>query len=693
MGKTIWISCIILTILAILLCCLVLVVSGVVGYLYYGKTPMETIIGTVQSRPLEPTFTPRVIRATPTAILQNTPEPDPGKSASQATPVPEVASSETLMTMEEVIIPTNDMREMARRLKGVQNIPLTVEPPLETRSVGEGKIFWATNVDSNKPFQVEATLRYVTDHLYFWIEDGVRYREEELRDLAETFEHSIYTTTREFFGSEWTPGVDGDPHLYVLYAGGLGRNLAGYFSSADSYHPLAHPYSNLHEMFLLNADVLRLNDPFTYGVLAHEFQHMIHWYQDRNEASWLNEGFSELAAFLNGYYTGGFDKLYASNTAIQLNDWPNNASITAPHYGASFLFVNYFLGRFGEEMTRSLVAHPDNGLVSVDSVLMENNVLDPVSGEVIGADDIFMDWVVTTYLNNESVEDGRYTYSIYPEAPQAKESEIISSCPVDDETREVVQYGVDYIRITCRGEYTLDFEGSVITSLVPADPRSGRYAFWSNKGDESNMTLTRHFDLRDTRGPLTLEYWTWYDIETDYDYVYVSASMDGERWHILTTPSGTDENPAGNSYGWGYNGVSGGGPKWIHEIVDVSRYAGKEVYLRFEYVTDAAVHGEGFLLDDVGIPEIGYFTDFEADDGGWEAEGFVRIQNILPQTYGLALISMGDLISVERIEIAEDVSVQIPLRIGEDVDEVILIVSGTTRHTRQPAPYRFSIQP
>jgi immune inhibitor A len=396
---------------------------------------------------------------------------------------------------------------------------------------------------------------------------------------------------------------------------------------------------------------------------------------------------------LNGYYTGRFDKLYANNPSIQLNDWPNNSSVTLPHYGASFLFVNYFLGRFGEDLTRSLVAHPDNGLVSFDSVLTENEVLDPASGEVIGADDVFMDWVITSYLNDESVEDGRYTYAIYPDAPQFNATENISSCPLEDQTREVSQYGVEYIRITCRGEYTLNFEGSVITSIVPADPHSGAYAFWSNKGDESNMTLTRHFDLRDTRGQLTLEYWTWYDIEKDYDYVYVSASTDGERWHILTPPSGTDENPTGNSYGWGYNGLSGGGPKWIYEFVDISRYAGKEVYLRFEYVTDAAVHGEGFLLDDVGIPEIGYFTDFEEDDGGWMAEGFVRIQNVLPQTYGLALISMGDSITVEKIEVTEDVSAEIPFQIGGEVEEVILVVSGTTRYTRQPAPYRFSILP
>jgi immune inhibitor A len=706
-----WLWVLILVVgLCLFICCICLFLFAGL-FVYNVQTSPDGSGALFQQLPaLQNTATPVVVRPLSTPLSGSKPPDadtgpeDPTPSLATSVPPAEITSGTeevipfdialaTLNDLEQTVVPINDMRELARRLKGIQNIPLTVDPPAGPFFVGDQKIFWAINVDNNRPFQVDATLRYETDHLYFWIEDGVRYSESDLRELAETFESSIYPTTREFFGSEWKPGVDGDPHLYVLYAPNLGRNLAGYFSSADSYHPLAHPYSNAHEMFFLNADVLSLSNPFTYGVLAHEFQHMIHWHQDRNETSWLNEGFSELAAFLNGYYEGGFDALYAKNPSIQLNDWPNSISTTAPHYGASFLFVNYFLGRFGEDLTRALVAHPDNGLVSIDNLLLENDVQDPITGEIIGADDVFIDWLITSFVNDETIGDGRYTYAIYPQASQAVETIQISDCPLEVQTRGVNQYGADYIRITCNGDYLLDFEGSLVTNLLPVDPYSGKYAFWSNKGDESNMTLTRHFDLREERGPLTLSYWTWFDIEEDYDYVYVSASTDGERWRILQTTRGTDENPSGNSYGWGYNGASAGGPKWVHEIADISRYAGNEVYLRFEYVTDAAVHGEGFLLDDVSIPETGYFTDFETDDDGWQANGFVRIQNVLPQTYRLALISKGETISVEYIPVSTDVTAQIPISIGEDVDEVILVVSGTTRFTRQEAAYRFSIMP
>ena len=73
--------------------------------------------------------------------------------------------------------------------------------------------------------------------------------------------------------------------------------------------------------------------------------------------------------------------------------------------------------------------------------------------------------------------------------------------------------------------------------------------------------------------PLTLTYWTWYDIERDYDYLYLLASLDGEKWDMLNTPSGTMIDPTGNNFGQAYNGMSGGSGKarWIQEQVDLER--------------------------------------------------------------------------------------------------------------------------
>jgi len=658
----IFILAIILIVLAF--CCVCLV--GIGAGSYYLIKNGDAIINQI---PLD-TFDP-----TPTVVITRPPL--------------DTISNDTLDVLERTIVPNNDLPTIACRLLAICNVPATVAAPATPLQVGDQASFWVNDMDTNENTQVTATLRAITTHVYFWVESGVDYDPKELTTLTDTFEKDIYPTTREFFGSEWTPGVDGDEHIYILYATGLGSSIAGYYSSADEYNPLVHEYSNGHEMFIFNADNSYLDDPFTYGVLAHEFQHMIHWNIDRDETSWLNEGFSELSAFLSDYDPGGFDFLYMSNPDLQLNDWPNDAYETSPHYGAGFLFTTYLLDRFGEDVTRAVVANPLNGLDSIDNTLATIHATDEITGLPIGADEFFLDWVITNYLQDASVADGRYATHNYPKAPTANNTETITNCPQAMAERPVHQYGVDYIGFKCAGDYTIHFEGSTVAKLLPENPYSGSYAFWSNKGDESDMTLTRQFDFTQVSAAGSMSFRTWYDLEQDYDYLYLEASTDGETWQILTTPLGTNLDPSGNSFGWAYNGSTTG---WRQENIDLSQFSGQKVYLRFEYVTDAAVNGEGFMLDDVSVDSIGYFSDFETDDGGWQPDGFVRIQNSLPQTFRLALILKGKTTSVEIITLNPDQSADIPVHIGGDVTEAVLVVTGTTRYTRQLASYQFDIR-
>ena len=668
---------IVISCVVILMCCcclLILITTGIVSNL----TLLEW-----DSRPQvvanQPAVTPVFIEPTP---------PVSPKVESIIT-----GSNETLETLQNTDVPINDYLDLAQRLEGAVNIPVSLNPVAESLQVGTLESFWVTDTDIDANFQIDATLAYVTEHAYFWIEDGIHYREKDLIRLADTFENQIYPTNRAIFGTEWSPGVDGDPHLYIVYARGLGESIAGYFSSANEVHPLAHEYSNMHEIFMLSADNLEFDDEYTYGVLAHEFQHMIHWFQDRNEATWINEGLSELAAFINGYDVGGFDFLYVRDPDIQLNHWPNDPGATVPHYGASFLFVDYIYDRFGTEAIQELVSHQGNGMASVDDVLRGLNIQDGYKGRSLDGDGVFMDWVLANYIMDPSIFDGRYTYNNYENAPLAMDTETFRSCPVGVTSRTVHQYGVDYIRFKCSGDYTLRFDGSDEVSVVPVNPHSGDYAFWSNIGDDSDMTLTQSFDFREVAGPLTLSYWTWYDLEEDYDYVYLTVSLDGHSWQIITTPSGTGNDPSGNSFGWGYNGLSGGDGHWILEEIDLSKFAGKQIQIQFEYVTDAAVNGEGFLIDDIAIPEIGYTEDFETGPEGWETAGFVRIKNVLPQTFRLALIERGETTKVSYIKLGPENSIEIPIHNAGWRDDAVLVVTGTTRFTRQQANYQYQILP
>jgi hypothetical protein len=702
MSKNGWIACIVGLIVLLCACVFCLLVSLFAIYSYNTIVPAITFYAPFDQEPQgPPTSSPVIIRPqgeTPSISFDST-ETSDSPQASLVTPIPlgtvtsSLVTTETLSTLVNTSIQVNDPVELANRLLHQEISASTQTPPSTYLQVGAHQSFWAGDGESEN-FRVSATLRYVTDHAYFWIEDHVVYDQRDLKTLADAFEDQIYPTDREFFGSEWTPGVDGDPHIYILYARGIGERIAGTFSSADEYPVGVNRYSNGHEMFMINADNSPLGDEYTFGVLAHELQHMIHWYQDRNESNWLSEGFSELAVLLNSYYSGGFDALFTGNPDIQLNDWPDDRQEdTNPHYGAGFLFLSYFLDRFGEAATKALISNPDNDLKSLDTTLQQISAIDPQTGEPIAADSFFIDWAITNYLMDNDVGDGRFSYTRYHGTPRARPTQSFYNCPIPATTLDVHQYGADYLSFTCRGSYTLHFEGSIQTPLLPQDPHSGTYAMWANKNDESDTTLTRRFDLTGYSGPISMDYWTWYNVEDGWDYVYLEASTDGVSWTILNTPSGTGDDPQGNNYGWGYTGNSGGGksPIWIHENVDLSQYAGQKLTLRFEYITDSNVTGEGFLLDDLSIPQIGYSTGFEAADAGWQVNGWARIQNVLPQTYRLALISFGDPTTVQYITLNPDITADIPFSIGNKVDNVVLVVSGTTRFTRQLAPYRFSV--
>lgn len=672
--------------------CSVCAVAAGLGFMWFGELEETTFSTQTYETPEVPTeqFECMGVISGPVDSPQPLQHQDDAQTGSD---------DETVRTLETTIVPDNDPAELADRFLGIENIPDTV--PLEIPyQLGDREDFWVTDSGSNLTSQTTATLYYAGDVVYFWVEDGVGFDIDELNRLACTFETQIYPIDRNFFGSEWYPGIDNDPHIYILYTTGMGFNVAGYFSSSDEIHPMATEYSNAHEMFLINADNQDLSDEYVYGVLAHELQHMIHWYRDRNETSWINEGMSEVATLLNDYVHTGFIEEYMFNPDMQLNDWPNDENETTPHYGAAMSFLSYFLERFGPEATQALVADPANGMDSVDDVLRGLEITDPLSGEPIDADGVVLDWMITNYLGDASIADGRYAFNTYPEVfVQALPSEYIDDCSTKPEASDVHQYGVDYINITCSGKVTLHFDGDTQTRLLPesADAFSGDYAFWSNKGDESDMSLTRAFDFSSESGPITLSYQTWYDIETDWDYVYMLVSADnGDTWDLITTTSGTDFDPTGNSYGWGYTGVSGGGSTvadavWIEESVDLSNYAGQQVLVRFEYVTDAAINGEGFLVDDITITETGYFENFEAGEGDWTAVGFARVHNVLPQTFRLALIAEGNEDTVQIIEVPASNVVDISLDFNA-ADSYTLIVMGSTRFTRELGSYQITFK-
>jgi immune inhibitor A len=700
---------------ALLLCCCCAIWSGtLIALLWPSLTSSHQDGGQVEVITTEPIFpeegldTPAAEPVTPqpTAEAESTASPEmaatpfaesAGTPAARATQLstaePQVMATGSLTSTESTIgqaqMPPADEIALAERLRpGVMDVPPTVNPTPPSYKVGDQLRFWVESTDTQETRQITATLQYMTPHVYVWVENGLQLNSGYLKSSADRFESKTYPTDREFFGSEWTPGVDNDVHLSLLHATGLGKHAAAYFSSVDEFSHLVNKYSNEKEMFYIAGDKESAEPDESYydGVLAHEFQHMIHWHLDPQEVSWLNEGMSELAAHLNGYDTGGFEYAYAQNTDTQLTTWTDlNEEDNSSHYGASYLFVDYFLDRFGEQLTRAVVASKSQGVESFDKALAE-------AGRPERFNDIFADWLVANYLNMpEANPKGRFGYSdITPPSPDL--AEVYRRFPASANA-EVSQYAADYLGLQGRGDLTVDFQGQTTVGLVAGQPR-GHYSWYSNRGDSSDATLTRTFDLRGVSSA-TLTFSAWYDIEDGWDYAYIEASTDGgKHWQILRGRQSSDDDKSGNAYGPGWTGMSGGGkvPQWVSERVDLTPYAGKEVQLRFEYVTDAAVNRPGLLLDNLAISELNYSDGGENGIGGWQAAGWVLTDNTLTQHWLVQLVAAnGNNVTVQRMAVGPDGKGELALTNAGQYDKLVLIVSALAPVTTEPAAYSYNI--
>ena len=602
---------------------------------------------------------------------------------------------DTLALLGETIIPPRDRIDLARRLLGVTDIPAPPTTPPAELELGAVRTFWADNLDHDYEFQVEAELIYKTDHIYVFYEVGQVANWDAIKRSTDAFEEVIRPRVHEVFGQEWSPGIDGDPHLVILHARNLGNWVAAYYASSSQYPSEAVPTSNEAEMFFVNLDTMReaIGTPEYESVLAHEFQHMVHWHIDQNEEAWLNEGASELAAMIAGYGASGFAGSFLRDPALQLNTWPEDDNRGA-HYGAAFMFMAYFYDRYGEAATTALIRSPLNGLSGIEAALDAIDATDPSTGAPVTLVDLFGDWLVANLLQDPSVGDGRYAYYLEPMQylPPASPTHPLAASAEPLELA-APQWGAHALVLPGGPEprtYRLTFEGSETVSIVPVDAHSGAYMWWSNRADESDTRLTRAFDLTDI-SRATLNFWTWYHIEEGWDYAYVTVSTDGgARWTPLESAHTTAEDPHSNAYGPGYTGRSEG---WVEETIDLTPYAGQEILLRFEYVTDDAVTQAGLILDDIRIPEIGYFEDFESGDGGWQSEGWLRMDNRLPQEFLVQLVQpdAADTPVTRLLGPGGAAPDTWTITAGGEAGEAVILVSGLAPVTTEPARYRLTL--
>lgn len=635
------------------------------------EEPLPTIEGAGDPGEADP-----IVTATETAIPTPTETPVPEETLQLNPPASieqrpyQTNSFLFLNSLLEADYPVRDYFETASRLTTFD---------LGERTVTAGPYsLGAIQTFMTEDGRLEAELMAVTEHTYFWVETSLNFNQSTVAATAARFEDEYYPAISAFFGQEWQPGVDNDPHFSILHLDGFAEGgELGFFDSDDEYPRSIRSQSNEQEIIYLNMENLRLGEDLYFGTLVHETQHLSQWHNDGNETVWLNEGLSQLTELYVGLDTVDTVIDYLANPGIQLTSWEyDDDDLVFAHYGGAYLFNVYLWEQLGDEAVMQLARAPGNGMSSVHSVLRDFQ-------PELSYDAFFANWAVANYLDNTS-PDPLYNYENLrldrpSHAVELKESPF-------DTVNQINQFGVDYVEMDLTGQTTISFAGNTRLQLTEAPPHSGEQMWFAPPVDDMNARLTGIFDLTGL-SQATLSFWAWYDLEEDFDFAYLSVSTDsGQTWRLLVP-----DHASPGEYGPSFNGRSqderdneGG---WISESISLNSYVGQEIWLRFEVMTDPAVNGLGFAIDDLSIPELDYRSDVESGSDGWQPEGFVQSGWLLPQLWHLRLMRTDAVGGIEILPLSLNEQNQGQWTVDLGQAGGILMITPTTPFSDQQTAY------
>ena len=623
----------------------------------------------------KPTAEPTAPAPTPAQTKTNMPGPlaQPNTTA-ESPPSPHLASGEPKKTRQFIDAPDRDLFRLTKELvPGSGDIPRTVPAGTSEFEVGRTDTFWLMDLAATKAYQSAFDLVLITPHAYWYVEEGLAVRQSAIERSALKFESEIYPAVTRVFGSEWNPGIDNDPRLTILNARLNG--VGGYFSSTDEYPTAVRPRSNQRETIYINALGVPPGSANYAQVLAHELQHAVHWNGDASEDTWVNEGLAELSTSVA---LGARDSIrqFLNGPPTSLVNWPVASLGGLTNYGASSLFMHFLTEHYGGRSDlRSLLTQPEDSIAGIDGYLEE-------LGYESRFEDVFLEWAAANIIDG----DGILGYDDLDVG-----AAISRSIEGFEEFRsEIPQYAVEYTELESSSEpFTLSFNGSTTTQLLPVAVGAAG-CWWGNSGDSIDSTLAYRLDLP-SGAAAALEYEVWFEVEEDWDYVYVEVSIDGgQTWRIIETPATSPKNPIGNGFGPGYTGDSDG---WVQESIDLSPYAGEAPWLRLQYVTDDAINGSGVCVRELSINTAGEVTKIASDDEGWQSRGFVFTDNVVRQDFQVQLITLGDEPMVRRVPLDKSNAGELAVLPPRNGNRLIVAVGSMAEKTRQPASYTLRVGP
>lgn len=288
---------------------------------------------------------------------------------------------------------------------------------LRADTVGQTVSFYIDpQYDHQGRASASAVLVKVSERAYFYVEQtfysrlspaGMSIVSSNIDRLAEEFDNRIYPIETNFWGSEYNPGVDGDPRI-VIFLTPLVSTAGGYFDAKNENLRSSVADSNQRELIYLNSKVIE-DIEILKTFLAHEFQHVINFYQkevlhNKAEDVWLNEIRSEYSISMLGYndvFNGSVLQRrlqsFLDNSRDSLTEWKG----VSADYGVVNIFGEYLVERYGPNILAESLKSGSTGIDSLDAHLQKNYGLT--------FKEAFRNWTIAAIINS-TTQDSAYGY-------------------------------------------------------------------------------------------------------------------------------------------------------------------------------------------------------------------------------------------------------------------------------------------
>jgi hypothetical protein len=367
------------------------------------------------------------------------------------------------------------------------------------------------------------------------------------------------------------------------------------------------------------------------GTFAHEWQHLLHYYTDPFETTWVNEGISDYAQTLTGYVDstatvfdrGADSHLYCfqgfgivqtpfnpnprdcGGPENSLNLWgEGNPNAVLADYGNAYSIMLYLADRYGRSIITRLHNDGDlQGLPSLEAALKARR-----AASLYGVIHDFQSMV----LLDKIVGDAKH--SVVLGVPKSRvttpslRSTVNLANPNANDDPGAAPNGADYVALQGangkvlkgRDLRSLTFTGAkqlpplpLAWTVVSDDPdRAGNPVLWS--GNASNTDASAVTQVTVPSADPTLRFLAKYGAEFGFDYGYVQVSTDGGATYTTIPGDKTIDAPLGP----GLNGTTTG---FEPHSYDLSAYAGQTILVSIRYVSDGGVNEGGLLVDDITV--------------------------------------------------------------------------------------------